>query len=387
MNNNNFTMLSNHTVWNYKESGNTLIKKYGNKVVYALCYLDGYTNRFGKCIFSIGDMISFCGLKVDTHKGKSVEEFRNLLIGLANDEIIKELSCDLNKVKQNELIRCELNIKINKNKDGNNSEFFTINRDSFEKIIDEDTKSKKHNLINVYSYICARIYSRKDDTACSGGKAEVFNGSDKTFMDDLLISKATLNNCLKDLKDLGLIEYGNIGIVANNKGKKMASNVYALRNNEFEEGLKQSKDFYKESGYSLKKEAVKLDNQINGTKGAIRKAEKNGKDTTELRKKLEKLQSQSDALTTVNRKEVIDDIQSKFKFLDRHDKEGDITGVYDNIYCYLDNDKGENTIYDCSYERLLEIQNEMNKMCKIYGNQRVSNLFGGLDTNLTGKVY
>ena len=106
-----------------------------------------------------------------------------------------------------------------------------------------------------------------------------------------------------------------------------------------------------------------------------------------LRKKLEKLQSQSDTLTTVNRKEVIDDIQSKFKFLDRHDKEGDITGIYADIYSYLDKEKGENTIYDCSYERLLEIQNEMNKMCKIYGNQRVSNIFGGLDTNLTGKVY
>lgn len=355
MSNFGFLKVNNNIIWNCNDGDNTTLKNINDKVVYILGYLYCNTTKTHRTVFSIEDMIEYAGLKVDTHKGKSVEQFRNTLIAMEKEGLIIDCSKDLSKVKYDVLVRCDI-------KDDYEDNFFKLCSDKIVDIIDNKTKSKKITLINVYSYINARLYHRKEGESSikEGGKAECCFLSDEMFTKDLLIAKNTLHKALEDLKELGLIFYDNIGLVANSKGKTMATNVYVLNDEELKVGLDQSKKYYKDSGYSCTKKANKLDNQINGTKGAIKRAEKSGKDITELINKLEKLQSQLESLDKDNRRELIKDIKDKFNYIDKNDKDGNITNVYDSIYDYLKD--GEVTLYDCSFERLQQIRDRFDNM-------------------------
>lgn len=52
-----FTMLNNTCIWNYKDNKNTFFKRYGDKSIGILMCLDINTNRVGKSIFTIEDII------------------------------------------------------------------------------------------------------------------------------------------------------------------------------------------------------------------------------------------------------------------------------------------------------------------------------------------
>lgn len=72
------------------------------------------------------------------------------------------------------------------------------------------------------------------------------------------VSKDTLNGCLKELGGLGLICYDNIGYIIKNDKCRKASNVYALTYDNLELGLKASKKYYEDRGYTFETNKNKL---------------------------------------------------------------------------------------------------------------------------------
>lgn len=371
-----FIMLNNKTVYNRNNGDDTLIKNFGDKIVYTLCYLYGSTNNFGKTLFTIEELISFCGIKVNTHKGKSVDNFKELLINLQKNKIITNVDTDINKVSIKDIIRCELNIQIDKNENGDNTEFFNIDMDNLLKILETKTSNKKYNLLNVYAYICARVYKGTNDISKDGGKAHDFHGDYKCFTDDLNISKPTLDKCLKELKELQLIDYGNIGMVTNSKGSKMANNVYVLNASDLESALQQSKDYFKSAGYSIKKTDNKTSNKIKGVKGAIARGKKEGRDTTELENKLNKLENKlKNKLDGEDKNEIIKDIKKKYSVADKmwdDDTMKDIEfGATLDYYVPFGKDK----LSDCTIEELQNIVVKLDDVLRKMADIRIDKTF------------
>lgn len=222
----NFIMLPNNLIWN-KE--NTMIEKYGEKVSYVLSYLDSNVNRLDKCTFSIEDIILSCGIAVKTGKGKSIEQFKELLLQLQEDGIITNTNIEIEKAKIHDYISCDLKIPFEQ-KEENNVNFFMIERDKFINIITSDTKSDKCNLLNTYYYIMARI----------NRKFGFFYDTQEIMASDLGLSKTTLNKYIDELKNLGVIYYDNIGLV---DGKK-ANNIYSDTKEGLNKGLESSGNYY-----------------------------------------------------------------------------------------------------------------------------------------------
>lgn len=294
----NFIMLANKTVWNHEDRNKTMIKEIGNKVTYILAYLDCRTDRTGYSCFSIADMITSCGFSVSSVKGKSVEQFKTILKAMNENNLITELSVDIDKAKPKEFIKCVLNKDIPKDENGNYW-FFKLDTDLFIDLTEKTSKDKNGkrkskntliNLLNVYCYLIARMCNYSDkDLAFNGGANICFPNRD-TILEDLGIKSQLLDSCLNELKELGLIMYDNIGYIKKDNKIKIANNIYATTKDDLRSGLKYSKQWYKEEGYTvLNKSVVKTVNQINGIKGAIKKKIDKGEDVTLLEERIEML--------------------------------------------------------------------------------------------------
>ena len=146
-----FIKLDNRTVWNYVEEDKTMIKEYGDKIVHTLFYLSSCVTRCGMVHFSIEELITSCGMKVNTKAGNSVEQFRKILLMLQENDIISDIryDMDLNKAKCKEMIVCQLNLEYKKDKYGKDTQFFMIDWDNYCKILSCNEKNKI-NIINVY---------------------------------------------------------------------------------------------------------------------------------------------------------------------------------------------------------------------------------------------
>lgn len=288
----NFIMLANKTLYNHLESGDTYIKNISDKITYILSYLDCKTDRMGKSNFSIEDMVLCSGLKVDTHKGKSVDQFRQVLKLMQDKGFLEDVEVDFLKVKPKDYISCVLNKQIPKDENGDYYWFFELDTELFLKLFyNTKTKNNKINLLNVYCYLFSRMTHYDDSDICLNGGANVCFPNRDTMLEDLGIKSQLLDNCLKELKDLGLIVYDNIGYVQKDKKVKIANNVYSTDITYLKSGLKKSKEFYKNDGWKvLNKKTQKIVRQLNGTKGAIKKLNNEGKDTSKLEKKKERLE-------------------------------------------------------------------------------------------------
>lgn len=312
-------MLPNKLVWNYQNIEDTYLHSYGENILHILTYLDCMTNRLGKTFFTIEHMITTSGLKVDTHKGKSFYQFKNILADLQSKGII-ETDIDLNKVNVKEGIYCILNMPIDKDINNNNIKFFNITRDKYLEIMDRYSgKLKKLTLLKVYYYINSRIERRKsiitsdgkrlsNDIEVFGGKAECFYDKYENISKDLKISEDTWNLYIKELQNMELLFYNNIGKVKKDNKSHNANNVYCIDKSELSEALKQSKLYYLDEGYTIIGKKTNGEIKVmNGLKGKIKQEQNRGKDTSNLENKLEKLQNKCTKKNNKTKEKTIED--------------------------------------------------------------------------------
>lgn len=255
--NDNFIMLRNDVVWDVNKLDNTYLKKYSSKALAVIIYLYMRVNPTGMASFSISNLITTCGFKVNSNKGKSLDVFKLILFQLIDNNIISIGETHVAKTKINDYIECKINIELD-TKGGLNTNFFKLKYKDIIAIFNSD------NIIdnfNIYCYILARIKNRQDDNInkiyITGGKAEVVYDKYETICKDLMISKTKFNKCINELSELDLIVYGNIGLITKDRKVITANNVYATNKYEFEYGLKESQDWYIKNGYKLVKQIRK----------------------------------------------------------------------------------------------------------------------------------
>lgn len=263
-------MLPNRAVYISEKSGRkeeVFLNKYGEKVVHILCYLDSCINRFNLTTFSIEELIVNAGMKVDAHKGRSIEQFKKALMQLECDGILIDVSVDLKEAKSRDHITCEFNIPFDKNK-GNDqhSKFFMLDRKAYLKVMKSETKINKVSTFNTYCYLLSRMYKRKESDGLiqvNGGKAETCYPSYEEVCLDLNISPSTFQRHIEHLEEMNLIYFDNIGQVVKDGKVSSAVNCYCKEIIHLSYALDQSRFYYEHEGYKVLKEKCNCDKYKN----------------------------------------------------------------------------------------------------------------------------
>ena len=290
MKNENFIMLPNNLVWNYKTKEESMYNMFGDKLPYVLSFLVSIRDRRSISRFTLKYLIENSGNKIDRHKGKNLDKFKELLSLLQTYKYI-ECDTDLSKVKENDFIVCKVlldfktkEVTIQEDEEiiieNRKTEFFKIDINEYYRLI-ENNPLDTCTLVNIYFYIVARLRHENN-------KAKVCYMSFDDILNDLNISKNTLTKYLTYLKDNKFIYCGSIGTIEKGNKKITANNVYSLDKNELNKGLEESKIHYKIEGYTIlnnnKKSVVMT---INGLRGRIKQLKAEGKDTSKMQEKLQ----------------------------------------------------------------------------------------------------
>lgn len=251
-----FIQIPNNIVWNNEEKDNTLINKYGDKILYILCYLNVNTNRFNITLFSLEDMIISCGLIPRTGKDNINNQFIKILDDLLSTGIITIIFGDYRKLK--DFVKCIFNMPLEDNN------WFPIMHEHYEKIM--NSKLNRLILLKVYSYISARLRrSTKINGKIIEDVIECTYVDYYTICEDLDITGVTLNKYLLHLKELGVLYYDNIGLVSKHNNTFQAANVYCFDEKMLLRGLLSSKAYYKDNGFTIiGKKTLKEKKEING---------------------------------------------------------------------------------------------------------------------------
>ena len=193
---------------------------------------------------TVDKIIQDCGFTPQKGKGRTTEQFRNLLKELQDEGVILS-DVDFLKIRLKTGIQIKLKRLIN---DPKSDYYVMVDYNQFnELMINKGRPDEKINILIVLFNITREINMRKKQSYfwCSiEGLVRL------TGMDD-----KTINKCIKKLKDLKILHYDNIGninkIVDGKNQTKVAINVYALTSENLDKGLKASEAKYKEEGCYL----------------------------------------------------------------------------------------------------------------------------------------
>ena len=294
-----FTKLPNNTVW-CVEKGEVSLCKDNDKLLPVIIYLDiHYNNITNECYFSLADMIESLGMKVDSHKGKSVDQFKEILKTLQSYNWLSDFNVD--KLKPNDFVKCKFEITYLQDDADNDTQWFKLYYDNYVKIMNNDSKLDKFITLKLYCYILSRIKRNSSEKTLEearkyrdhkGVNIETFYDTYEVFNSDLGISKnAVLKQHLDLLVELGLIAYGNIGMVKKGNFTHTANNCYCVDEEELERALKYSRKHYIGEGYILTgKDVKKTSKKVKGLKGTSQSLENKGKDNSHIAKEIEAIE-------------------------------------------------------------------------------------------------
>lgn len=291
-----FIKLPNNLVWTYENGETTLTKDY-DKLLVTMCYLDTHVNNISYCCFTLEDLIIKSSFKVDNHKGKSVDQFKNTLLYLQQIGYLDK-DLDIVNLKPKEFVSCKYNVAFKQDECGNDTEFFRLYFDKFEKIMNSDSKLDKLITLKIYCYIIARMKrnSKEDKEMMNKGIfddtiVESFYDKYINICKDLDISENTFTVNTYLLEELELIFSDNIGLVKDEYGSHTANNVYTETKEDLKKALNCSEFYYIDKGYKiLNKKCSKKAMIEKGKKGQIQKQKNEEKDIIILEDKLEDIQ-------------------------------------------------------------------------------------------------
>ena len=197
---------------------------------------------------TLDKIIKDCGYIPQSGEGRTTDKFKLALSYLQEQNIIE---CDI--IFKNITLKQLVTIKL-ENYDKNKKHIVIFYSD-YKKIIEDKVKSTmKDNMILLYLMIKKGIGAKN----YKNEEIKYKSLTNNTLMKRCEVSKDTLNGCLKELGGLGLICYDNIGYIIKNDKCRKASNVYALTYDNLELGLKASKKYYEDRGYTFETNKNKL---------------------------------------------------------------------------------------------------------------------------------
>ena len=236
-----FIKMPNIFVWDYTKENKSLIKT-NELIPYVYTYLNCREDRLKQIIFNLDMLITSCGKTIQRGRGRTLENFKNILKYFQEKEWIY-FTNSLDNIKPTTIIYAQELKHYNELDKG----YFKVDRDKIVILLNIETELDKIKLLNLYYYINSRINRRenftglKPDIRRDGGRYEGFSEGLEIISKDLNISKPTLVDCLKILQENKLIYFGSIGSITKNGVVKKANNIYCINQSEFEEGITQQK--------------------------------------------------------------------------------------------------------------------------------------------------
>lgn len=338
-----FIKLPNNLVWTYEEGEKPITKDMNNKTIMVLSNLMFRCNLLRVCYFTLEDLIIKCGYTPRNGKGRTIEQFKNILLDLETLGYIVAPNVKIAEIKPNTFIECEINSNIIKNEDGEDEQFFRLFYKDYRKILDIDSKLDKDIMLNIYCYINSRILHRSDDDETEKygirmyGKAEYTFFKYKEITRDLNISETTFKEHLEILKESKLIFSDNIGLIEREGSRKIAGNIYCVRECELKPALNDSKFYYESEGYRLLgKKTDEGTKKIIGLDSRIKQLKEQGYDTTKHEKKLARLENDKQyKFDTRSEEKVLEDIKVLMKKVDNDfgfDKVRNIVNDFEREY-------------------------------------------------------
>lgn len=337
-----FIKLPNNLVWTYEEGEKPIIKDMNNKTIIVLSNLMFRCNLLGVCYFTLEDLIIKCGYTPRNGKGRTIEQFKNILLDLETLGFIIDPSVKIIEIKPNTFIECKISANIIKNEAGEDEQFFRLFYKDYKKILDIDSKLDKDIMLNIYCYINSRILHRADNDETEkygirmSGKAEYTFFKYDEITRDLDISETTFKEHLEILKENKLVFSDNIGLVEKDGRRKMAGNIYCVRECELKPALNDSKFYYEQEGYRiLGKKTDEGTKKIIGLDSRIKQLKEQGYDTTEYEKKLAILENDKQyKFDTRSEEKVLEDIKKLIKKID-NEKVKNVVDIFEKEYCKL----------------------------------------------------
>jgi len=265
-----------------------------SKVVLILYNLYIRTNYLNESDTSISKLINVCGYY---NNDKAKLEFKSILKSLCDLKFIST-DCDFNKIKHNDLITFDT-IKLI-----DIDSFVILEQKELNTITSSSTSNKEIlNLLKVYLYLKCKCNKRKDgeNIQKNGGKAQVAFPSYENIAEFTYTSESCIVEYINKLKEIGLIDYNNIGkkYFENDKKKQITecTNLYIIKSvvpedfieMEFKEAIKQQREYYESNGYTIIKDDSISNKAIYGRKGYLTKRLNNNIITDKEQKELELL--------------------------------------------------------------------------------------------------
>lgn len=223
-----YVKLPSDTVWNL-ENNISLRKELNCNFLCSVLYkLYENTNMKNITFFSIEELMESCGYKNDK---RITKKFKELLLQLEEINVISDLNKNIKDIKTVELVKCKLNLKLN-------GRYFMIYSRQFESIFaSEYDVQLKNNAFTFFCYIISRMKAYNVDKVYQYTFFTL-----KQASEDLGISRSTLQNCIKLLKECFKMNIDHIGYIG--AQKQSTNNIYALDYDSLIFGLKQSYNYY-----------------------------------------------------------------------------------------------------------------------------------------------
>lgn len=265
-----------------------------SKVALILYNLYIRTNYLNECDTSISKLINVCEYY---NNDKAKLEFKSILKSLCELKYIST-DCDFNKIKHNDLITFDTIKLIDMDS------FVILEQKELNTITSSSTSNKEIlNLLKVYLYLKCKCNKRKegDNIQKNGGKAQVAFPSYENIAEFTYTSESCIVEYINKLREIGLIDYINIGkkYFENDKKRRITecTNIYIIKNivpedfieTEFKEAMKQQKQYYESNGYTIIKDDSISNKALYGRKGYLTKKLNNNIITNKEKEELELL--------------------------------------------------------------------------------------------------
>ena len=284
------------------------------KILLVLDYLYNAIDKKGFSKFTIEDIITTYGYKLNRREGKINDNIKVILKTLQQNKIICS-DKDISMVSVNEFVKCIYN-GIEKDDNDNYIKFTMVYNDIINKILSYNkTKVDNLSLLFYYCYLNCRMYRSSNSHGkgyISGGKPEECHPTYKIITNDIDIKDSTIKKYNDILVNMNLIRIGNLGLCyskGDEKNIKESPNFYVLveegnvdnENAVWKWNLKEGMKAYKNNNPNLvfldTRQYKDNDKSKNGYIARITQLEKEGKATKKQIEKRDKLISEKQELT------------------------------------------------------------------------------------------
>lgn len=218
-------------------NGNEIDKR----ILLTLIYLDRKRSLEDTVGFSLYDLVTYFGYKVDRTSTGAVTRFKKLIQFLVDNQMIA-FDTSIDNLKGNNYVNVTLLDNFDKVEN-----YTMISANEIDILLNSKSKIEKSNLFAIYLYMKSFMFQRNltdegNEFSDAKDKPTAYWGYIDVMQRDLGVSRETINKCLNEYIKLKLFvkkETGSYKTIENGKEvEKNAPNIYVINNDNAQQEIK-----------------------------------------------------------------------------------------------------------------------------------------------------